>query len=240
MIAKILASAKLRQYVKTFEKHSIRTLERACELSSAELKEMGVNTVAERHSIMKALKRGERKAQESSSESSGSSDSGDSDSDSDSDSELSNEAIHKVLKGVKFEKYTSRFTSRDINSIRSAQSLGHDELRDLGFETSGQRDVIMNAFQDADWKCIYCHEWNEFRSTCSNCTKKRRTVDAEALYSLDQRVKYVGKFRPTTRIKYGDKGEIHRVLADEHYMVRIKKGERTIKIRLRQDELAAI
>lgn len=237
LIARILSKAKLRQYVKTLEKHNIRTLERACELSSGELKEMGVNTVTERHSIMKALKRGEKKANSgSSSDSSGES----SDSDSGSDSELANEAIRKVLKGVQMEKYTSRFTSRDINSIRSAQGLGHDELRDLGFDSSGQRDVIINAFQDADWKCIYCHEWNEFRATCSNCTKKRRNVDAEALYSLDQRVKYVGKFRPTTRIKHGDKGEIHRVLADEHYMVRIKKGDRTIKIRLRQDELAAI
>ena len=236
LIARILTKAKLREHVKTFQKHDICTLERACELSSAELKEMGISTVTERHDVMKALKRGKKANSGSSSESSDDA----SNSGSDSDAELANEAIHKVLKQVKLEKYTSRFTTRDINSIRSAQALGHDELRDLGFDSSGQRDLIINAFQDADWKCIYCHEWNEFRSTCSNCTKKRRNVDTEAIYSLDQRVKYVGKFRPTTRIKHGDKGEIHRVLADEHYMVRIKKGERTIKIRLRQDELAAI
>lgn len=233
-IARILTKAKLKEYVQAFVKFKVDTLEKAADLDSEELKLMGVDSLSERNKIMRAFRKSKSDSDDSESE-----ESSDDGSESLDDEAEENEAIYKVLKTINFEKYTKNFTDRDIRSVRAAQELGHNELKDLGFNHIGQRDLIINAFQEADWKCIYCHEWNEFRKTCINCAKARRAVDADTTFAIDQKVKYIGKFRPTTRIKYGDKGEIHRVLADEHYMVKIKKSDRIIKIRLRQDELAA-
>mmetsp|Transcript_16961 Transcript_16961/g.21692 ORF Transcript_16961/g.21692 Transcript_16961/m.21692 type:complete len:479 (+) Transcript_16961:374-1810(+) len=224
MVVRILKDTKLKEFVKVFEKKGIDSLKKASALSPDNLRSMGITTLSQRSALISAFSNSYDHLH------------GDTVSSSSEDEE---DDIKKALKRAKQQQYVSLFRKRDITSIRQAQDLKHPQLKDLGIDNAGIREVIMEAFAEADWKCTYCMGWNSHRKTCETCQKVKRAVNENAKFELQQAVKYIGKFRPTTRVKYGDKGRVHRVLPDDFYMVNVDHKDKKIKIRLAGNELKA-
>lgn len=243
VIREILQGEGFEDAAQTLFRNKIKTIKAARDLTPEKLKQFGVDSLGARSAILSAFSNSPNAQEILKKHNLLETQSGTSVTDSEADDE---NALYKALNRVHLGRLFDYFKKRGIagDSIRTLQKLGHEELKDLGLDNRGQRDLILDAIAEADWKCVYCETWNEHRKACMVCRKAFRRQEGEEekpKFEVDQKVKYVGKFRPTTRLKYGEKGKVNRVIGNQFYMVVFenRKDKKTVTIRLAQKELCA-